>query len=93
MISEEQRIEAARDKKLMEGLMAHPGWEFLVSAAKNQANERKNQVLLQPTTDAFAQEYMKGEIQGLSLFVEIPKRVLENAKAILEIAAKDETGD
>lgn len=92
MVSEEQRVEASRDKKLMEELVSSAGWKFLVTAAEGQALERKNQVLLKPTKDPYEQEYMKGEIQGLSLFVEIPKRVLENAKAILEIAAKNEEG-
>ena len=85
---DEQIEEALKSLEQMRSLQEHPGWKMLESAALAQIEARKNEVLLQPTVDAFAQEFMKGEIQGIQLFASIPRKLVEENKDILAVARK-----
>lgn len=79
----EQLNEAIRQKRMMEELMQHPGYAVLKSFGQNQALQRKNQVLLQPTEQPLTQEYMKGEISGIELIFKLPEAVIESAQAVI----------
>lgn len=89
-MTEEQRIEAARNKKMMEELVSHEGWKLLTGFGKGQVGSRSNKVLLEPTKEPFAVEYMKGEIQGIQLILATPEKLIEESEAILRIAAEQE---
>ncbi len=91
-VTEEQRAEAVRVKREMEALIASPGWKKLQEYAEKQKIERSNSVLLSPTETPMTQEFMKGEIQGISLFVKIPEILITSSKDILAAYDK-ERGD
>lgn len=91
-VTEEQRAEAAKVKKEMEALMSMPGWKTLMEYAAKQKSERSNSVLLSPTETPLTQEFMKGEIQGISLFTKIPEILISSSKDILA-AYERERGD
>lgn len=91
-ITDAQRADAARERKEMEELLAHPGWKRLAKIADAQTLERRNKVLLAPTTEPLAQEYMKGEIHGISLFMEIPKVISAQAEDILARYSRETEG-
>lgn len=85
----EQQVDEARETLLqMQALIKQPGWAVLASAAAKHIEARKNEVLLKPTENAAEENYMKGEIQGISIFVEIPKQIIEMNKDILETAKR-----
>jgi hypothetical protein len=88
---EEQRVDAARTKKMMEELIETEGWKFISEAAKVQAMSRENEVMLKPTENPLAQEYLKGEVQGIKLFTTLPEKLLEGSKAIIDLAMEEDT--
>lgn len=83
-MTQEQLSEAIKAKREMELLTSLPGWKSIVQIAKHQLQLRENSVLLKPTSNAFEQEYQKGEIQGIKLFLQYPETLLENAKAVID---------
>lgn len=55
---------------VLRGLTEHPGWAIYSGMLQDQQDIRKGEVLLKPlpsTEAVYAQEFMKGEISGLSL--------------------------
>ena len=88
-MDQEQLAQAIREKKEMEHLISSPGWKTLKAIGMTQASIRENQVLLKPTVNPLEQEYQKGEIQGIKLFLQYPETVFENAKAIIESQRQD----
>ncbi len=83
-MTQEQLAEAVKVKREMEALISSPGWKDIVLVAKAQLQARENQILLKPTENPLAQEYQKGEVQGIKLFVQYPETLLENAKAVID---------
>ena len=83
-VTEEERIEAARAKRQMEEMVATAGWKRLCEIAEAQAQGRSNEVLLKATDNAYAQEYMKGEVNGIRSFLKIPSVVIETSKQLIE---------
>ena len=90
----EEQVEEARVALLeLQEMIKTPGWKRLQKIADTQIEGRRNEVLLQPTTDAYAQEYMKGEINGMATVIKMPAMLVEQNKELLEIARKlDEEG-
>ncbi len=89
-VSEERRREAAKLKKLMDELQESPGWRELQRIAKEQVSARSNQVLLVPTESPLTQEYLKGEIQGLRLIVELPEKLAADAAEVLAVYQREQ---
>ena len=89
-VTEEQRLEAAKHKKIMEQLVETEGWKLLEAAAKVQSTSRQNEIMLKPTENPLLQEYCKGEVQGIELFLKLPKNLIESSKAILEAYAEQD---
>lgn len=84
-MTEEQRAEAARNKKMMEALVATEGWRMLAAVAEAQLQPRRQKVTLSPTENVAEENFMKGEIQGITLFAELPKKLIEESEAILKM--------
>lgn len=89
-MTEEQREEAEKEKRIFSALVASEGWKRLVEIAEVQAKARENEVLLKPTENTYLQEYVKGEIQGIKVFTKIPTNLLEVADSILKLAEQDD---
>lgn len=83
-MSEEQRIDAVRQLKLMQELAEHPAWKLMQKAAKEQIEVRTDHVVLNPTDNALGQEYMKGEVAGIRIFFELPEKLVEQSQAIVD---------
>lgn len=81
----EQRRAAVIQKESFRGLTQHPGWEKLTEIVRGQIEARMGQVLqvLESESAVFAQEYMKGEIQGLRLMLALPEVQMTEAEAVL----------
>lgn len=86
MYTEEERQEAAKAKAEMEALLEHPGWKTLSRIAEVQSSGRKNEVLLKPTENAYQQEYLKGEVQGIEFMLRLPESVIQTSKAVIDAA-------
>lgn len=91
-MTEEQRVEAAKHKRIMEALVETEGWKMLYALAEREALVRTNQVLLKPTEIPLEQEYMKGEIQGIKLFKDIPQKLIDESSALLRAFANENEG-
>ena len=89
-VTEEQRIEAFRHKEQMKALVEMPGWKLLVAAAEVQVRNRRNDVMMKPAENITAQEFEKGTVQGIELFLRLPKNLIESSKAILEAYAEQD---
>lgn len=85
---EEQVREAREILDEMRELLKQPGWHRLQKIWTTQMDGRQNEVLLQPTTDPYEQEYKKGEIQGIKLASTFPSKLIEMSKAVLDTAKK-----
>ncbi len=85
---EEQVKEAQETLGEMDALVKQPGWMRIKKILEVQAEGRRNEVLLQPTTDPYEQEYKKGEIQGIQLASQFPDKLIEMSKAVLEAARR-----
>ena len=85
-MTEEERASALRLKRQMEEMMATDGWKTLVETASKQCVNRQNEILLKPTEKPYEQEYLKGEIAGIRTLVDIPKVLVESAKATIDLA-------
>lgn len=82
----EQRRAAVIQKEAFRGLTQHPGWEKLREIVAGQIDARMGRVLYQVLDNensVFAQEYMKGEIQGLRLVMALPDQQMAEAEAVL----------
>ncbi len=85
----EEEVNEARETLLeMQALLKQPGWVKLAEAAQKHIEAKRNEVLLKPTDNLADDNYMKGEIQGISLFVQIPRQLIELNKDILESAKR-----
>lgn len=89
-MTDEQRIEALQHKAQMEALVATPGWKLLRAAAESQALSRRNEVMMKPTEQPLLQEFEKGTVQGIEIFMKMPEILIENSKAILEAYDKEQ---
>ena len=89
-VTEEQRVEAVRLKKQMEELVASPGWQTVRDIIQRQVEPRKQQVLFNPTSEPYQQEYMKGEVNGMETILRLPATMIETSDAIIRQALEQE---
>jgi len=87
--TEEEKDEAIRMKREMEELQELPGWKTLVKYAEVQLSGRKNEVLLKPTENPYQQEYLKGEVNGIDLFIRIPKVIVDESQAVINAVNRE----
>lgn len=72
---------------LYQNLVKSPGWEQLAKYVQDQIDQRRNQLELTPHTElggVLMDQYLKGEIAGLRLFLSIPDTVIQESKAIID---------
>ena len=82
---------AIEDQHMWKSFMEHPGWKKFESFLKEQADLRKQAVVLTPINSvgqAFSQEFYKGECQGISTALETPRAQLELAQMERRITDK-----
>jgi hypothetical protein len=84
--------EAIKIKQEMIALTSSPGWKRLQEISRVQVEGRTNSILLNPTENAYAQEYLKGEIQGMKTLLAIPLTLTEDASAIID-STKEESSE
>lgn len=80
--------------RALKDLVASEGWAYYISVVETQHRARTDKILLEPLsgTDAvYGQEYMKGEVQGLRLAVNLPQTLIETIEQ--ELAMLKEKGD
>lgn len=69
---------------LWRGLVEHPGWNLFGKLLASQVDMRKGEILLRPLKnldEVCAQEFMKGEVSGLSLSQVTAYSVIETLQA------------
>ena len=87
---EEQKEARAHPQDVLSSyatLIRSDGWARLVALMEVQIAERRNQIELAPAkgdADIYNQEYMKGEIAALRLFMQLPQSEIDQARALLE---------
>ena len=89
---EEQRQILSEFRSLVES----KAWARLVAVAEAQLNIRVQAVMFKPLkaeAEAFEQEYMKGEYNGISTLLKLPETMLEEAKQRLAEADAAGEGD
>lgn len=93
-VTEEQRVEAARQKKMMEELISSPGWELLSRAAEYQMKYRTDTILLDPEVEPLRAKYLAGEVGGIKTFLAIPQGLIDTNEAVLQawMAQEEEEG-
>lgn len=78
-------------------LKKQPGWAWLMQVAKVQLDSRKGMVLLRPLAsmdEVLSQEFAKGEISGIQLFVDlVDLRVADLSEQIEERLNEDSATD
>ena len=76
-------------------LVKSQGWDRLLKIASAQIEPRKNKILYEPlrTRDAtLEQEFMKGEIAGIALFMRLPQDRIADLKDLMKANEADENG-
>lgn len=89
-VTDEERREAARTKRVMSELLEHPGWKMIEEVATAQTNNKKGEILYKPTENTLVQEYVKGEIHGIDFLKSIPTVLIESSEAVLQRAKEEE---
>ena len=84
--------DSVREAKQMADEFQHmigtAGWKRLKQLAEVQVQGRTNEILLKPTENQAMQEYQKGELQGIQLFLRLPELSIEMAKDLMAEAQK-----
>lgn len=92
-ISSEKRADL---KHALKQLLASEGWKQYIGVITSQQRQRFDQVVLQPLPGAdavYAQEYMKGEIQGLRMAASMPQAIIEAIEWEDHLQKLQETGN
>ena len=80
------RLEQARETiTRFRNLGKSPEWEQLVEYANGQIERRRNELELKPLREigeVLFEQYLKGEIAGVRLFLAMPEIILSEAEAI-----------
>ena len=88
----DKRIAQSRENKdLILSLLSHPGWKFVERIAKSQIEQRRNKVFLEPLSDvngAVAQEFLKGEANGMGTLLALPQTLYDDAEATMSSLIK-----
>lgn len=95
-MTEDNRVEEALQLiEQFQTLQRSTGWKSLEKQLDDQIKLRYNEVVLKPLdsiNDATRVEFMKGEIAGLRLALELPAKIIEGARGTLDLLNVD-TGD
>lgn len=89
-MTDEQMREAMQHKAQMEALVGTPGWKLLRAAAEAQSLSRRNEVMMKATEQPLVQEFEKGTVQGIEIFMRLPEILIENSKAVLDAYEKEQ---
>lgn len=68
----------------LQELLSSPGWDLLVEVVEAQTSIRKDVILLtalETSDKVYAQEFMKGEVAGMRLLVQLPKDIVDSTQA------------
>lgn len=86
-MDEENAERTQNDIRALKQLFESRGWAIIVEIVKAQTEQRKELILLprdqQP--DEFKIEFLRGEIAGMRMFVELAKTELENRQFDKEV--------
>lgn len=80
---EGQLSEAANRMSVWRSFISHPGWEMLREIVRANMEQRKVVVMscpLQPDSNVFAQEFLKGQFSGNQEVLLMPQEQYEAAK-------------
>lgn len=78
--------ELRKEVSVLEDLMKHPGWEVLKTAAEKHNTVRLNEILkpLGEGITAERQEFLKGEMSGITTIINLPQAGVQSGKAKIE---------
>lgn len=82
----EERKAVLDDMREWQALVESRAWKRLVALAEEQCKLRTDSIVLSPLSDAsgvYEQEFKKGEVSGIALFVEIPRTSIEMCRTEL----------
>ena len=71
----------------LQGLLKLASWHTLHALAQQQLTTRIDAVILNPASGAdgvYAQEYMKGEIAGIKLFLQMPQLLIDQLQSDID---------
>ena len=74
-MSDEETRELQEELSRLKALVTTAGWKYLEKIAAAQVEHRRNSYELRPLSsldETLAQEYQKGEVSGIRLFVQLP---------------------
>ena len=92
-MTEEQRIEAVKQKREMEELLAMPGWKILEAAMNAQIKYRMDQITLDPDLEPMKSKYLLGEVAGIKTLMALPLGMVEMNDAVIKAAMQQEEGN
>lgn len=88
--------EVQEELALVRGLVKHSAWKQLMDIAAKQLTTRTDNVILVPVAGAdacYGQEFMKGEIAGIRLFMNLPRILEEQLEDELKTLTKETTDE
>lgn len=86
-MEETQYEESIRMVNALKVLVASEGWKILVDIAKEQSHNREQKIVLVPLScmdEVLPQEFMKGEVAGITVLLAMPKIQIEVCETVLE---------
>ncbi len=81
-------MDLREERELWKGLQDHPKWKQLCEWAEEQKAHRVAAVL-SGEQDARREDIFRGEVFGISLFIEYPRSILESLEVELDNQAKE----
>lgn len=92
-MTEEQRVEAVRQKREMEALLETPGWKTFEAAIQAQIKYRIDEIMLNPDLDPMRSKYLAGEVAGIKTLLALPAGMVEMNDAVIKAAMQQEEGN
>lgn len=81
-------MDLREERELWKGLQDHPKWKQLCEWAEEQKAYRVAAVL-SGEQDIRREDILRGEVFGISLFIEYPRSILESLEVELDNQAKE----
>lgn len=82
-------MDLREERDLWQGLLDHPKWKQLTEWAEEQKAHRVAMVL-SGEQEPRREDIFRGEVFGISLFIEYPRSILESLEVELDNQAKEQ---
>jgi hypothetical protein len=94
---DERLKDALKQKEALTDLLSSTGWSIVTEVIEAQIARRTESVMWIPLGEdgktVYQQEFLKGEVAGMKLFITLAESMLDGASALLATVKEHEDGE